>query len=181
VDHQTNRSIGITARHVAGASRLPVPFVVPSLRDAEQVDILGDVVRGTRRGVDAARIDIAASVKVLNFLPAIGPIRGWRPVVFPGDAGTAVRLYGATSGYLEGQIVNPSIDLPQHDLRNAIIARIPTRGGDSGAAIVDRSNLVLGFLVGLGSDMPRDLRIFSPASSVLQVLGCDIPTNEGDE
>lgn len=177
-DLQSGRTTAITAMHVSNEDEVPgdppVRFVFPSLLDDASAAPFGTLVRGTKRGVDAAKIQLDAGVSVVNVIPAIGRIRGWRSVVFPGDAGTLVRLYGATTGYLEGQIVNPSIDLPQYQLSGAIVARIRTGPGDSGAALVDAQGLVLGFLVGMGSDMPADLRLFSPASTVLGVLGCDI-------
>jgi hypothetical protein len=48
-----------------------------------------------------------------------------------------------------------------------------TRSGDSGAALVDNNNLVLGLLAGR-FDGPRGLAVFSPIIGVLKALECDI-------
>jgi hypothetical protein len=124
--------------------------------------------------VDAARVDLAPDVEVNWNTPAF-PITGWRRLHWPGDHTTRVKLFGARSGFLLGQIHNANVSMPQYDLDDAIVVSIPTDRGDSGAAIVDDEGLVLGFLVGRGSDMPDDLRIFCPASLVLRALNCVIP------
>jgi hypothetical protein len=128
------------------------------------------------RDVDAAKISVLDAANALFAFPRIGPIRGWRPVVYPGDEGTFVRMYGATSKYQTGHIVTTSTDMPGDDLAEAIVVSIHSEEGDSGAAIVDRENLVLGFLVGRNTSTADHLRIFCPASPVLDRLSCDIPT-----
>jgi hypothetical protein len=73
-----------------------------------------------------------------------------------------------------GRIDNPSFDLPQFNLVDAIMVKIDSVDGDSGAAIVDNQNHILGLLVGKLKG-PDNRRVFSPIGPVLKRLGCDIP------
>jgi hypothetical protein len=173
-------TVAITAMHVSDEDEMqlgdpPVPVTTPSQLDDPSAQHLGHVVAGTRTDVDAARIQLAAGTVANGVAPIIGRISGWRPLHYPGDHEALVRMYGAKSGYREGKIENPSIDLPAFNLRQTIVVSIDSAPGDSGAAIVDSENLVLGFLVGRGNAMPPHLRLFTPASLVLAKLGCDIP------
>src|SRR5436305_872645 len=60
-------------------------------------------------------------------------------------------------------------------LRQTILATVDTIEGDSGAGLVDNSNLLLGILFGRASaDFPSTLRVFSSASEVLKTLRCQI-------
>jgi hypothetical protein len=170
----------ITAMHVTGLSHLPaggatLEVNAPSTRDFPSAPVIGRVIEGTRKGIDAAKVLITAPHKVLREIPEVGRIRGWRPLAFPGDMDIPVMMFGATSQMKHtGFIVNPSSFVPGFGLDSAItVSGFDTVGGDSGAALVDRQLIVLGFLVGEASD---GLRIFCPASLVLQRLGCDIPT-----
>ena len=70
-----------------------------------------------------------------------------------------------------GVIEHPFVVLPEFGLDGAILVHISSRKGDSGAALVDQQNLVLGFLVGASGS----LRVFCPAGMMLSRLGCDIP------
>ena len=88
----------------------------------------------------------------------------------------AVRLFGAVSGLQTGILMNPAVSIPAESLEAAILVDIETQGGDSGCALVDPENLVLGFLVGRGSSALNRLAVFTPASLVLSRLGCDIPS-----
>ena len=83
-------------------------------------------------------------------------------------------MYGSTSGRQVGYIIEPSVSLPAFNLEAAIIVDIVSADGDSGSAIVDSENLVLGFLVGrmIWNGFPA--RVFSAAGLVLHTLGCDI-------
>lgn len=181
VDTAAGGPVFITAMHVTGHSELPagsgvvVPVNAPSLRDIPGAPVIGHVLEGSRTGIDAAKVLINPPHVVLPEVPMIGPIRGWRPLTFPGDKGAAVVLFGATSRAPQhGLIVNPSVFMDGFGLDVAItVSGLETRAGDSGAALLDREHLVLGFLVGVAAG---GLRVFCPASLVLRRLGCDIPT-----
>lgn len=177
--------VGITAMHVCGLREYPyanapqVPITAPSLRDAPGARTYGYLLRGTMKGIDAAKFSLAPGG---GGAPPWGDrrwIRGWRPMVHPHDAGTPVRLYGAQSGVQHGAIVNPGVALPGLGLDVAILASIYTQRGDSGAALIDASGLALGFLVGSFKTKsgwgPGYLRVFSPAQPVLKHLRCHIP------
>lgn len=167
--------VAITAMHVTGRVDFdgagPKPgMCAPSRRDDPTSARVGVLALGTQRGVDAARIDLLADVRPDNALPQIGSLNGWRPVLVPGDHGTMVRMYGAESGFQPGHIVDPCAQLP--DLQDAILAAIYSEEGDSGAALVDENNIVLGFLVGRYTAGQGLLRVFSPAGHVLSRLNC---------
>lgn len=173
------RPVALSAMHVMEDDALdpgdpPVVVSSPSRKDSTTMRVIGQAIHGTQHGIDAVRIDLAANVVPDYSLPGIGPIAGWRPTVYPADVGAVVRTFGATSGALVGRITNPGITLPSYELEDAIVVSMPTAPGDSGAAIVDNQNLVLGFLVGRGVDMPADLRLFCPAGLVLRRLGCTL-------
>ena len=180
IDSLTLETVAVTAMHVTGQRRdIPrngvssVPMHQPSLRDDPAAPVFGAAVRGTLSGVDACKIALTDPASLDDRIKGIGRIRGWRPVLIPGDKGTAVRLFGIVSGLISGFIEHPLVSLPQFDLDNAILADIPTHKGDSGAALVDSDGFVLGYLVGQAGP----LRVFSPAGSVFRTLGCDIPTH----
>src|SRR5687767_1779176 len=145
-------------------------------------DALGEIVFGTTTGIDAAKIKLDDPADADNVIPGIGTIAGWRPVTIPGDNNASVRMFGAmTNKVSRGVIIHPSVSLPSFGLDNAILADIPTLNGDSGAALIDANNHVLGFLVGEASgvdDNFASLRVFTPAGDVLNVLDCDIPIKE---
>lgn len=170
--------VAITAMHVAGASRVePGEPAIPMVRRASLADPgvrVGSVDRGTRTGVDAARIRLADPGTARRDIPTIGDVNGWRWPAFPADIGEGVRLYGATSGRLDGTITHVEVDFPVFSLERTIVASIPTDHGDSGAALVDAAGHVLGFLVGASSNIARSLRLFSPAGLVLDRLGCNL-------
>ena len=174
VETAMGASVALTAMHVAeGNAR----FVVPSPRDDPMGQPLGRFLDGTLQRVDAAKISVDPPAVAEAFLPGIGQVRGWRPVSLPGDRGTEVRMFGATSGRQRGFIAEPAMALPRFDLERAILVDIQTADGDSGCAIVDSENLVLGLLVGEIDIEGVTLRVFSPMSLVLQILDCDIPTS----
>ena len=66
--------------------------------------------------------------------------------------------------------------LPSENLEHAILVDIQTADGDSGSAIVDSENFVLGLLVGEIDIEGIVLRVFSPISLVLDILRCNILT-----
>jgi hypothetical protein len=165
--------VALTAMHVA---RGPGSFVIPSLRDDPMGQPLGRFLDGRMVRVDAAKISVDPPAVAESFLPGIGRIRGWRPVTLPGDRGTEVRMFGAESGRQRGFIAEPAMELPGEQLEQVILVDIETREGDSGCAIVDEENLVLGLLVGEMDFDGVTLRVFSPISLVLEELRCEIPT-----
>lgn len=182
VDNATAATVALTAMHVVGGAKYPpgpvVQVVVPSLFDNPQASVFGRLLAGTRTDVDAAKITLDDTSSLLNAIPIIGKVRGWRPVHFPGDRGTPVRAYGAaTAGLMRGVIVHPAIRLPSAHLRSAIlVGGMTTISGDSGCALIDPENLVLGFLVGEASGDYEGLQVFCPAGLVLRLLQCDIPS-----
>ncbi len=173
--------VGITAMHAMRLLEFPAPGVppvavyVPSPVSQAGAPAVGLLERGSMHGIDVARFSMHPSPSLPASLPGIGPIRGWRPTVYPADRGTPVRIFGARSGFQAGFIVNPLVSLPADDLDAAILVEIWTEPGDSGCALIDPANLVLGFLVGEGTG-GDGLRVFTPASLALARLGCDIPT-----
>lgn len=180
IDDATGNVVAVTAMHVTGQQRdIPRPGLtrvamrLPSLKDDAGAALFGAAVRGTLDRIDGCKIELEPSAALDDRIKGIGRIRGWRPILVPGDKGTAVRMFGAVSGLLSGVIEHPMVALPQFRLDSAILVDIPTRKGDSGAALVDRDGLVLGFLVGKSGS----LRVFCPAGPVLDTLQCDIPTN----
>jgi hypothetical protein len=181
VDTGNGAAVFLTAMHVTGlrellpSSGVTLPVNVPSISEAGGAPVIGRVVHGTRVGIDAAKIVLNPPHSVIREIPRIGAIRGWRPMVFPGDKDIPVMMFGAASRQLHtGAIVSPVLFVPGWDLEIAITVRgFDTIEGDSGGALVDVNRFVLGFLVGTASD---GVRVFTPAGLVLQRLGCDIPT-----
>lgn len=171
--------VAITAMHLVdtrevGAGDPTVPMVTRATVDDAGIAV-GDIDLGTRTGVDAARVRIAADVDVSWDIPTIGDVRGWRWPAYPADIGLGVRLYGARSGRLDGTITQVDAEFPEFSLQRTIVASIPTAHGDSGGALVDPDGYILGFLVGASSDLDSSLRLFSPAGLVLHHLDCNIP------
>ncbi|HEX5727458.1 MAG TPA: hypothetical protein VFX98_18445 [Longimicrobiaceae bacterium] len=166
----------LTAMHVMGQSvATGDPFVSPAHQQPGSTG-LGGFRRGTMDRIDAAVLGVERASSLDNSLPGIGLIRGFRPVSVPGDYDRAVSMFGAqTRQTVSGHIVEPLIHLPDDRLESAILARIPSTEGDSGAALVDSNNLVLGFLVGEIGPPDAPLRVFTPATLVLQLLACDLP------
>ena len=173
VTTESGAAAALTAMHVAkGHSR----FVVPSPRDASFGEPLGEFLRGTLERVDAALIGVEPPATAEPFMQVIGPIRGWRPVAVPADRSAEVRMFGAASGFRRGFIIEPAMTFPNFGLDHAIVVDIQTADGDSGAAIVDSENLVLGLLVGETELGGFPVRLFSPISLILGILGCDLAT-----
>ena len=94
----------------------------------------------------------------------------------PADRSAEVRMFGAASGFRRGFIIEPAMTFPNFGLDHAIVVDIQTADGDSGAAIVDSENLVLGLLVGETELGGFPVRLFSPISLILGILGCDLAT-----
>ena len=187
VDNVTKQNVAITAMHVSGITEYPngmppVKFVIPSRMQSGVNEPLGEIAFGTITGIDAAKIKLDDPADADNVLPGIGAIAGWRPVTIPGDNNAAVKMFGAmTNRVSRGVIIHPNVALPAFGLDAAILVDIPTLNGDSGAALVDANNHVLGFLVGEATGFDANfpsLRVFTPASAVLNVLDCDIPSTD---
>jgi len=177
-DNQSQAVVALTAMHVAGLQSFPSQGTVATeFQSPCPGTRFGRLLAGTMTGIDAAKLELLnPPADAATLLPGIGRVRGWRPTTFPGDQGTTVRLFGASSGFQTGTLVNPGTALPGANLDAAILVEINTQGGDSGCALVDPENLLLGFLVGRGSSALNNLAVFTPASLVLSQLGCDIPT-----
>ncbi len=178
-DLDVGDTVVLTAMHVTPLQQFPIGdiaaprFVSPMPGSVP----LGSLRQGTMSGIDAAKLALDAQQPAVTVLPRIGRVRGWRPIAFPGDQGTTVRMFGAVSQFQSGYIVNPIASIPAESLDAAILVNIPSQGGDSGAALVDPQGFVLGFLVGEGGTALNNLRVFTPASLVMSRLRCDIPTS----
>jgi hypothetical protein len=174
--------VAITAMHVMGYREFDdpaaktVPVCVPSRFDNASSQIFGYLLRGSMNGIDAAAVRPLAAGQPLPVIPGLGPIRGWRPAVLPGDHGIPVRMAGAVSGVQFGVLVRAAVSLPAWRLSYAILASVASVPGDSGAPLVDANNLLLGFLTGPIDGPYPNLRVFTPAGPTLSFLGCDIPT-----
>lgn len=170
-------TVALTAMHATTLEQFPAGdapaprFLSPMPGGGE----FGRLLEGTMTGIDAAKLALDVQQPAITVLPTIGRIKGWRPIAYPGDQGTAVRMFGAVSKLQAGYIVNPIASLPAESLDAAILVNIPTQGGDSGSALVDPEGFLLGFLVGEGGTELNNLRVFTPASLVLSRLRCDIP------
>jgi hypothetical protein len=186
-ENGTGRMVALTAMHVTGRKSFP-PGKAMTLCAPTGEEVLGELLRGVRDGLDAAAVLVSPPAAGSRHITKIGQVRGRRPVSDSGDRGAAVRMFGAKSGLVSGRIEDPSIDLEllipkagslveftKQKIRSAILVDIPSRKGDSGAALVDNSGLVLGLLAGRfkGSEGKA---VFSPIMSVLHALKCDIPT-----
>lgn len=178
-DLDAGDTVALTAMHVTPLQQFPTGdtaaprFVSPMPGGGE----LGSLRAGTMSGIDAAKLALNTQQPALTVLPRIGRIHGWRPITFPGDQGTPVRMFGAVSQFQSGYIVNPIASIPAESLDAAILVNIPSQGGDSGSALIDPEGLLLGFLVGEAGTALNNLRVFTPASLVLSRLRCDVPTS----
>jgi hypothetical protein len=178
-DLDTGDTVAITAMHVTTfatfpAGGAPAPELISPMPGGQPFATL---LQGTMTGTDAAKLALTVQQPpVSNLPPPIGTIKGWRPIAYPGDQGTPVKMFGAVSGFQTGYVVHPIASLPAESLDAAILVHVFSQGGDSGAALVDHEGLVLGFLVGEGGPQLQNLRVFTPASLVLATLRCDIPT-----
>lgn len=180
VDRWSREPVALTAMHVVehGVAEQAQVYT-PSLRDQGQPVAIGEVMGGTMRGTDIAKIRLRQPALAHAAIPGLGPIRGWRPVSYPGDVNTTVQMCGASSSKRHGRIVTPALTLFREELDAAILVDIPTREGDSGAAIVDSERMLLGFLVGRyqSPHAPHGaLAVFTPAQRALAAVACDIPT-----
>jgi len=178
LDAQRGDVVALTAMHVANLAEFPAQGVAdPEFQSPVPGTAFGRVRAGTMTGIDAAMLELdSPPAQAVTVLPSIGRISGWRPTAFPGDQNMAVRLFGASSGLQTGILQNPAVSIPSANLEAAILVDVDTQDGDSGCALVDPENLVLGFLVGRGSSQLNRLAVFTPASLVLSRLGCDIPS-----
>lgn len=180
-DTGNGSAVAVTAMHVSGKSEVPgggvtaIPFCTPSRATNGGGVTFANLVRGTTSRIDAAKLQLATHQPPGGMIPGLGPIAGWRPLVFPGDLRTTVFMFGAVSGLQQGFIANTAVDLPAEGLESAILANISSQPGDSGSVMVDMQRFVLGFLVGTGNSQLGNLRVFCPAGLVFSELGCDIP------
>jgi hypothetical protein len=175
-DRATGREVVLTAMHLTGLSSFPpgpsLSFSAPD-RSRPGAFPLGQLLQGTMRGVDAAKISVVPPASVQPFIRSIGPINGTRVLSHPGDRDTPVQLFGARSGYLRGTIDTPRSYLPEFGLGEVILVAVPTRRGDSGAAVVDMAGRVLGLVVGELTGQPH-LRVVSPIGPILTALNCEL-------
>lgn len=183
IDIVTKDPLAITAMHVGGNVSKATRFVCPPGGSAT----LGRFVRGTLSPVDAAAISVTPPRVGLNQHPQAGVLRGWRPVTLDGDKDIPVRLLAGKQGkVVHGQIVEPRAS-ELDGLEDVILADIHSVDGDSGSALLDEDGFLLGFLVGRAKAQPhvkkkhpglQTVRVFTPVSLVLDLLGCDIIINK---
>lgn len=168
--------VALTAMHVTGVTGSYPPGDGPAMAAPRGGPLLGRLIRGTDVGVDAAKISVEGPAEWSFEIAGVGPVHGWRPLNLEGDIGTTVRMYGAVSGLVAGRIERTAVDLPDDGLENAILVQMPSDFGDSGAALVDNQNLILGLLAGKAPAL-NGVSVFSPIGPVLARLECDIPSD----
>lgn len=156
------RSIGVDVVELGDLERhaaSPVP-VLEGLLDERSPSALRP---------DSSRLAVAVMSRLASgesvAVPGLGLLRAWRPLVFPGDAGVAVRLAGLSSGLQYGVLASPLAHLPGWGLDPALLAHVHSAPGDSGSVLVDSDDLVLGFLVGRAMSAGGSLRVFRPAAT----------------
>lgn len=169
-DVPSARPVMITAMHLTGIAQYPggevtAPFATS--RDGR----IGLLLRGRTTGIDAAKFAVDDVNMVNNFVPGIGQVRRWRPTIPSDDRVTTVVMRGAVSDRQVGTIINHCFDVPELGLSRAILVRIHTDGGDSGAPLVDLQKNLLGFHVA-GND--EGLALFSSAADVFSALRCNL-------
>jgi hypothetical protein len=175
----SDEPVAITAMHVVpntSSVAQPIP-VVCRTATTDPGQRIGQIDRGTRTSVDAARIQLAPGVEPVWTIPELGRVAGWRWAC-SADVGAAVSVYGAMSGRVDGRIEQVNVDFSLAGgvtFHDAIVVSIRTDFGDSGAALLDSDNYVLGFLAGMTDQLPSSMRIFSLAGLVLDHLDCNIP------
>ncbi|HEY4244838.1 MAG TPA: hypothetical protein VGM88_33715 [Kofleriaceae bacterium] len=169
--------VGITAQHVVDGGNVPM-YSRANLDDPSPQRI-GEIDRGTRAGVDAARVRFDPGIDPDGVVPAIGTITGWTDVS-AADIGNGVALFGAMSGRCDGTLAYVNVEIKGDteipSLHDCVLARIDSAEGDSGSALLDSQRRVVGFLVGIPAQIDLQLRIFSPVGAVLERLDCNIPT-----
>jgi hypothetical protein len=170
----TGRPVGFTANHVTGRPGPFPPGDPLTLCAPFGGPVLGELLRGRDAPVDAAAVAVVPPAAASRRIAGIGEIRGRRPVT-SGDIDGDVRMFGAKSRLVPGALRDPAAEIDGLNVRPAILVEMSTQDGDSGAALVDDSQIVLGLLAGRfeGSD---GLAVFSPIISVLRELGCIIRT-----
>lgn len=178
IDNITGGPMAITAQHMTGLKQIPQNQVRSMQVFAPAFDqvgsrLYGDVIQGSMLGIDACKIKPLDPRNVESRIPFIGEVRGVRPMRVPGDRNLPVRMFGSVSGLQAGVILNPLVALPKFGLDAAIIVQMFGQRGDSGAALVDPHNIVLGTLVG---QVRPGVLIFCVMNETLARLGCDIPT-----
>jgi hypothetical protein len=175
----TGAVAAITAMHIAGRDRLdagspPIPIFCPDPVHSTEPVLLGQLSQGQTSPVDAGRVDLPPTTQPNNVLPGGREIRGWRPVLLPGDRDTPVCLFGATSGFLTGRIVEPDVQFAiEIAPAEALCTDIQVDHGDSGAVLVDDDGYAVGILAGRLTGGPT-WSVFSKIGPALAVLDCEL-------
>lgn len=169
-DNRTRQVVALTAQHVADR---PAYYQAPRPGSTSTAG-LGNFLRSSRNGTDAAAILVDSPPDFPFYIEGIGRVQGWRPVHDPADRNIGVRIHGAYSGNQDGYIMYPQATFYDPGLRNVILATVPTHEGDSGAALLDSNNYILGLLVGRAEKY--NLALFTPFDLVLFELECSLPT-----
>lgn len=174
-DRATGEPVGFTANHVTGREGRFPPGDPLTLCAPFGGAVLGELLRGCDTPVDAAAVRVISPAAASRRISGIGEIHG-RRVVTSGDIGGDVRMFGANSGQVPGALHDPAAEIDGLNVRPAILVEMSTLDGDSGAALVDGSQIVLGLLAGR-FEGPGGLAVFSPIIRVLQELDCIIRTS----
>jgi hypothetical protein len=177
-DNDTQDVLALTALHAAVNDMLLYPQQDGSNDPIGMLDVasgqqalLGNLLRGTRmNGIDAAAIKLDAGQQPSRSVTGVGEIKSWRVLDQDADSGIGVTMCGAVSGVVHGLISNPCVYIPEHNLGPAIQVSIAAVSGDSGAPLVDRDGILLGLLVGGGTNT----QFFSPMGNIFHELSCDI-------
>lgn len=172
-DLATEAPVALTAMHVISHGG---DYLSPCLFDDPLGPHLGRFLDGSTDGMDAAKIGVEPPGTAHPMMMGGFRQRGWRPVTTPEDRGLPVRMYGATSGFRRGYIVEPCHSFPGYGLDRVILVDIDSDLGDSGSGLYDENDLLLGILKGYVPYGGFDLRIFSQIGPVLRRLGCDVPS-----
>jgi hypothetical protein len=170
-DLDTGRPVAITAMHTFGQGNfaaLPgqgIPVSSPAGGGR-----IGELVLGTTRLIDAAKIVLDAGVTV----PPLLPVAGIRP--FSNETNIVGRMFGATSEMEFGVVKYLNYNDLEDGLVNTLLVDIDSNVGDSGSGLVDNSGFLLGLLFGLApTSVIGNLRVFCPANHVVSTLRCSIP------
>lgn len=170
----SGRAVAITAMHLTGRDSHPPgdPLAFAAVdRMGEEPVLLGTLLGGTLRGVDAAKISIDAPARVSDFLPGVGFLGRPRALTHR-DVRSPVHLYGARSRYQAGFVTGLGADFPGEGLAGAFLVAMRCGRGDSGAVCCDLDGSVLGLHVGSLRAAP-ETQVFCPIVKVLEALGCE--------
>lgn len=176
IDRRTGKPVAITAMHVIpGIVEYPTSTSLARIEleapcAATGGSLLGRLLRGTMTDIDACIISIDPPQVPSRSLKDIGPVEYWR-AVDRSDRDRVVRMYGAASNRVNvGRILRESVHAPDWGIARGILVQMSARPGDSGAALVDEDNFLLGLLIGGTSTR----QLFCPIEAIFDRLDCNL-------